>query len=111
MRLTLGPTGLHDRFEGRIFSASQVANGKPAPDLFLFAAESMGVAPESCVVVEDSPSGVEAARAAGMRCVAYAAGMIPVERLAGPGTTIFEHLAELPGVISSLAARLRLGNT
>jgi HAD superfamily hydrolase (TIGR01509 family) len=73
MRTTLGLTGLLPRFEGRLFSAHQVAEGKPAPDLFLFAATTLGVAPADCVVVEDAPAGLEAARAAGMRAVAYTA--------------------------------------
>src|SRR5579871_3120685 len=57
MRLTLGATGLLPRFEGRIFSATEVARGKPAPDLYLYAADQMGVAPTRCAVVEDSPIG------------------------------------------------------
>jgi HAD superfamily hydrolase (TIGR01509 family) len=57
MRLTLGLTGLWERFAGRIYSAEEVARGKPAPDLFLYAAAQMGTAPERCVVVEDSPFG------------------------------------------------------
>jgi HAD superfamily hydrolase (TIGR01509 family) len=73
MRFTLGRTGLYDRFAGRIFSADQVSRGKPAPDVFLLAAEAMAVAPEQCVVIEDSPFGVAAARAAGMRTLGFAA--------------------------------------
>ncbi|MDQ6525277.1 HAD family phosphatase [Nocardioides sp. LHD-245] len=73
MALTLGLTGLRDRFVGRIFSAEDVSRGKPAPDLFLHAAAVMDATPASCVVVEDSPSGVEAARAAGMGVIGYAA--------------------------------------
>ena len=61
MRLTLGLTGLRERFEGRIFSADEVARGKPAPDLFLHAAARMAVSPARCVVVEDSPLGVTGA--------------------------------------------------
>ncbi len=64
---TLELAGLATRFRDRIFTASQVAHGKPAPDLFLHAAKCMGVSPEQCLVVEDSLPGVEAARAAGMR--------------------------------------------
>ena len=71
MRLTLGKTGLYDRFDGRIFSATEVSRGKPAPDLFLHAAQRLGFSPEECVVIEDSPAGVEAARAAGMRVLGY----------------------------------------
>ncbi len=67
MKVTLGKTGLWDRFEGRIYSAVDVANGKPAPDIFLHAAQQQAVAVEDCVVIEDSQAGVEAAIAAGMR--------------------------------------------
>ena len=72
MRFTLGHTGLWDRFEGRIFSATEVAHGKPAPDLFLHAAASMGWEPAECAVVEDSPAGVEAGLSAGMTVFGYA---------------------------------------
>ena len=101
MRLTLGLTGLYERFVGRIYSASQVANGKPAPDLFLYAAEQMDVPPSRCLVVEDSPAGVQAARAAGMRCVAYASGLVPVDRLQGPGTQVITDMALLTETITS----------
>jgi len=104
MRLSLGLTGLHERFEGRIFSASQVRAGKPAPDLFLLAAAEMGVAPERCVVVEDSRSGVEAARAAGMRSLGFAGGLTPAEWLDGPGTVVFDDMARLPALVGALAS-------
>ncbi len=87
MRRTLGVTGLLDRFAGRLFSSQDVAHGKPAPDVYLHAASSMGVKPSRCVVVEDSARGVEAARAAGMRVVGYA-GLTPADQLAGPGVTV-----------------------
>ena len=70
MEFALGLTGLLEHFPRR-FSAEDVSRGKPFPDLFLFAARSMGFRPQECVVIEDSPAGVEAARAAGMRCVGY----------------------------------------
>jgi HAD superfamily hydrolase (TIGR01509 family) len=72
MRMTLGITELWSHFEGRIYSGEEVRRGKPAPDLFLHAAASMGVAPERCVVVEDSPFGVTAAGVAGMPVLGYA---------------------------------------
>jgi len=103
MRLTLGLTGLHDRFEGRIYSSTQVANGKPAPDLFLFAAASMGVDPARAVVVEDSRAGVEAARAAGMRSLGFAGGLTPADWLAGPRTIVFDAMAELPALVRAFA--------
>ncbi len=71
--LTLSLTGLRDLFgPDALFSAHSVGRGKPAPDLFLHAAATMGYEPGQCVVVEDTMIGVEAARAAGMRVVAYA---------------------------------------
>ena len=75
--------------------------GKPAPDLFLHASERMGVAPARCVVVEDSRSGVEAARAAGMRVLAFAGGLSPVPILDGPNTIVFDDMRELPGLLGA----------
>ena len=100
IRFTLGLTGLYERFAGRIFSVSDVARGKPAPDLFLHAAARMGVPPAQCAVVEDSRYGVEAARAAGMRAFGYAGGLAPKGALAGPQTIVFEHMRELPGLLA-----------
>ncbi len=71
---TLGLVGLWDRFAPHIFSSTQVKNGKPAPDLFLFAAEQMGVPPSSCLVIEDSIPGVRAAQAAKMRVFGFTGG-------------------------------------
>jgi len=95
MRFTLGLTGLFERFEGRIFSVEEVANGKPAPDLFVLASASMQVPAERCAVVEDSPFGVAAALAAGMSAYAYAGGLTPRTRLQIPGATVFRHMSEL----------------
>ncbi|WP_333904548.1 HAD family phosphatase, partial [Achromobacter insolitus] len=63
--------GLWDEFAPHVFSTAQVAHGKPAPDVFLFAARQMRAAILDCVVVEDSVPGVRAARAARMRAVGY----------------------------------------
>lgn len=101
MRYTLGLTGLYDRFNGHIFSATEVPNGKPAPDLFLYAAEKMAVPPGACVVVEDSAMGVSAARAAGMRVLAYGGGVTPSHKLAGSNTTVFMDMRELPRLLQS----------
>lgn len=100
MRLSLGLTELWPRFEGRIFSASEVERGKPAPDLFLHAAARMGWEPASCAVVEDSRVGIEAAIAAGMTALGYAdhAGPAALER-AGAGAT-FTDMHELPGILA-----------
>ncbi|MFE5759884.1 HAD family hydrolase [Streptomyces massasporeus] len=87
-------TGLDRWFgEERIFSSQDVGRGKPAPDLFLYAAERMGVAPERCVVVEDSPLGVRAAVAAGMDVYGFTA-MTPAEKLAG-ATRLFSDMGDL----------------
>ncbi|AXG78486.1 HAD family hydrolase [Streptomyces paludis] len=91
-------TGLDRLFgDGIIFSAQDVGRGKPAPDLFLHAAERMGIAPGRCAVVEDSPHGVTAARAAGMDVYAFTA-MTPAGKLSG-ATGLFSHMSELPGLL------------
>ena len=91
-------TGLDRWFdEGRIFSSQEVGRGKPAPDLFRHAAERMGVAPERCVVVEDSPLGVRAAVAAGMDVYGFTA-MTPAARLSG-ATQLFSSMGELSGLL------------
>jgi HAD superfamily hydrolase (TIGR01509 family) len=71
MEATLGSTGLMARFEGRVFSAYDIDSFKPEPGLFLHAARTCGVAPARCVVVEDSDTGIRAARAAGMTVLAF----------------------------------------
>jgi HAD superfamily hydrolase (TIGR01509 family) len=72
--ITLKITGLLDKFSPHIFSAEQVDRGKPAPDLFLFAANKMQVAPDRCVVIEDSPYGVRAGIQAGMTVLGFTGG-------------------------------------
>ena len=104
LRYTLELTGLYDRFAGRIFSADDVAVGKPAPDLFLHAAAQMGAAPARCVVVEDSRPGVDAGRAAGMRVLGFAGGLTPGEVLDGPDTTVFDDMTALPGLLHQMDA-------
>ena len=98
MEVTLRITGMWERFEGRVFSADQVAAGKPAPDLFLHAASEMGFDPPTTAVVEDSTLGVEAARSAGMRVFAYASHTTP-EELATAGGHPFTDMADLPDLL------------
>jgi HAD superfamily hydrolase (TIGR01509 family) len=108
MRRTLGITGLHHRFAGRIFSASEVPHGKPAPDLFLHAAARMGVPPAGCVVIEDSVYGVRAGVAAGMRVLGFAGGLTAGADLAAAGAETFERMLDLVGVLTPKApGRLR----
>ena len=99
MEFTLGRTGLLPRFSGRLFSATEVGRGKPAPDLFLHAAERLGWDPGACAVVEDSPVGVAAGAAAGM-CVFGYARETDAEELAAAGATPFADMAELPGLLA-----------
>ena len=104
IRFTLRLTGLWDRFDGRIFSASDVARGKPAPDLFLYAAESMGWVPSRCVVVEDSVHGVRAGLDAGMHVVAFAGGVTPAARLEAPGVVVIDDMQDLPAAVRVASA-------
>ena len=103
MQTTLGATGLLARFEGRRFSSMDVARPKPAPDLFLHAAGRMAASPARCVVIEDSPLGVEGACAAGMTVIGYA-DLVPAARLRAAGAAyVVERLSalnELLGVIT-----------
>ena len=99
VRSSLSLTGLLDRFEGRIFSAQDVEHAKPAPDIYLAAAQRMDVAPDRCVVVEDSKFGVQAARAAGMSVLGYAGGLTPASWLEGERTTIFTSMDDLVELI------------
>lgn len=104
LRHSLSLVGLLRWFDPHIFSAAQVARGKPAPDLFLFAARQMGVEPHSCVVIEDSVPGVAGATAAGMRVIGFTGGSH-----CGPGHSVrlrsagafatLADLGELPGLL------------
>ena len=100
MRFTLGHTGLYERFDGRIFSATEVAHGKPAPDLFLHAASSMGFDPARTTVVEDTVPGVQAGRAAGMRVLGYAR-FTTAEDLEAAGAEPFDDMARLPELLAT----------
>ncbi len=105
MKFTLAHTGLLPLFSGRIYSADDVARPKPAPDLFLHAARCQGVAPADCAVVEDTPTGIAAARAAGMRAYGYAA-MTPAALLHAAGAhQVFDRMADLPSLLSHQGAR------
>jgi HAD superfamily hydrolase (TIGR01509 family) len=87
-------TGLARYFDDRVYSASMVARGKPAPDLFLYAAARLGVAPADCVLVEDSPYGVRGGRAAGMSVVGFAALVDPAVLRAAGADPIVTDLAD-----------------
>ena len=100
VRVTLDSAGVLRYFEGRIFTSSEVANPKPAPDLFLHAAASMKAAPAACVVIEDTPAGVRAARAAGMRVLGYIGGSASDPAvLERNGAVVFDDMSRLPGLL------------
>jgi HAD superfamily hydrolase (TIGR01509 family) len=99
MEVSLGVTGLYHRFQGRIFSADHVGVAKPAPDLYLYCAEKMGVDPARCVVVEDSPRGATAGVAAGMTVFGYGANS-DVRKLRDVGCAdVFTKMAALVGLL------------
>ncbi|WP_444667565.1 HAD family hydrolase [Cereibacter changlensis] len=99
MQVTLGQfPGLHQRFHGRLFSGQALGAPKPAPDLYLHAAAALDTPPADCAVIEDSPTGARAAKAAGIPCFGYAAAGHP-EALAAEGATIFTDMAELPTLL------------
>jgi HAD superfamily hydrolase (TIGR01509 family) len=102
MALTLGLTGLDHIFAGRIFSAQDVARGKPSPDLFLHAASKMGVLPAKAVVVEDSGPGIQAAIAAGMIALGYAPDATG-PALTALGARVFSDMAQLPQLVRTIA--------
>ena len=98
--------GLTEIFGPRVFSAEQVARPKPYPDVYLFAAEQLGVEPSRCIVVEDSVAGLNAARAAGMMTIAFVgASHIPdgyADVLRNMGITrIMQHMDELPSIVQA----------
>ncbi len=101
IRASLDRSGLLDRFGDAVFSAEDVATGKPAPDLFLHAAQRLGADPARCLVVEDSPLGVEAAIAAGMTVVGFTA-VTPAERLSA-ATATFASMPDLLALVARLA--------
>ena len=107
IRLSLTVTGLIDDLGDHIFSSSMVRHGKPAPDLFLYAAEAMETAPEACLVIEDSLAGISAAKSAGMRVF----GFVGASHAARPShlsamrglepDLIFDDMKALPGLIAA----------
>jgi HAD superfamily hydrolase (TIGR01509 family) len=100
LNFKLALTGLAERFAGRIFSADDVSHGKPDPAVFLFAATSMGVAPDRCAVIEDSVSGVEAGLAAGMTVFAFSGGVTSAQKLERDGVVLFDAMHLLPELIA-----------
>ncbi|WP_027052959.1 HAD family hydrolase [Mesorhizobium erdmanii] len=113
IRYALDVTGLLKLMEPHLFSAAMVAKGKPAPDLFLHAAASMRAHPRKCLVIEDSPAGIEAARAAGMRVFGFTGGAhagnpgLKARLASSEPDFIFADMLQLPDLIAGLGARVR----
>jgi HAD superfamily hydrolase (TIGR01509 family) len=106
---SLNHVGLYDRFAPHIFSAVQVRHGKPAPDLFLFAAEQMRAVPARCLVIEDSLAGIEGALAAGMTVFGFHGGShcgpgYSERLLAAGATAVFDDMRELPDLVRKAGA-------
>jgi HAD superfamily hydrolase (TIGR01509 family) len=99
IRQALEVTGLRHYFDGRIFSSYDLGSWKPEPDLFLFAAKSMGFDPAACAVIEDSEIGIQAATAGKMRSFWYRPD--GTQELAGiyPDTCVFAAMSQLPALV------------
>ena len=101
MRTTLGVTGLFERFEGKVYSPDLGLRGKPHPDLLMAAARDFEAEPRHVVVIEDSPTGVSAARAAGMRVFGFvAAAHTDAEELQARGATLVYGMQDLQGLLA-----------
>jgi HAD superfamily hydrolase (TIGR01509 family) len=112
IRLSLEVTGLAPMFDGHIYSAVQVERGKPAPDLFLFAARSAGEDPSGCVVVEDSRLGIAAARAAGMTAIGFTGAShgsaeLPAQLAAAGAHAVVDTMRDLPATVEHVLVRRR----
>lgn len=114
IRHGLSCAGLYDLLAPHLFSATQVARGKPAPDLFLFAASRMNTAPDRCLVIEDSVPGVIGARAAGMAVLGFHGGShcppghAALLRAAGADLT-FDDMRQLPELVGRMGAEAAMG--
>jgi beta-phosphoglucomutase-like phosphatase (HAD superfamily) len=116
--LDIGITGLYDRFAPNVFSSELVVRGKPAPDLFLYAAQQLGHAPGNCLVIEDTIAGIQAAKAAGMHAFGFVGGTHcdsahsdskQGERLTAAGAEhLFADMRELPELIKTFSLTVPL---
>lgn len=106
--MKLHQVGLYDKFAPHIYSVSHVKRGKPAPDLYLFAASRLGIDPRDCLVIEDSLPGLRAAKAAGMRVFAFMGashiGPKPYDKLLDEGALLtFDDMRHLPSLITQIS--------
>jgi HAD superfamily hydrolase (TIGR01509 family) len=111
LQLKLDSTGLARHFAPHVFSTALVARGKPAPDIYLHAAQAVGHAAADCIVVEDSPHGVAGAKAAGMHAIGFTGGSHAMPslaaelRLAG-AVLVVDHMDDLPKAIESVVVEM-----
>jgi HAD superfamily hydrolase (TIGR01509 family) len=111
LRFALRAAGYETLFAPNIFSAAEVAEGKPSPDLFLFAARAMGAAPKDCLVIEDSVAGVAAARAAGMTPFGFVGASHfsqpndGADLIAAGAELVFDDMTRLPDLVAARSAR------
>jgi HAD superfamily hydrolase (TIGR01509 family) len=103
VRMSLHAAGLAGQFGEHIYVTSMVSHPKPAPDIYLLAAERMAVAPADCIVIEDSPAGAASARRAGMRVIGYAPGS-SAEAMRASGAHVLRSMHELIATIDSMGA-------
>ncbi|NTU50028.1 MAG: HAD family phosphatase [Desulfobulbaceae bacterium] len=108
LKLYLSMTDLYDLFAPHIFSAEMVSNGKPHPDVFLFASEHMKTPPDQCIVIEDSVSGVVAGKAAGMSVIGFVGGChcnegLSNELISAGADAVLSEMIKLPICLSELA--------
>lgn len=102
MRTTLGITKLLPYFDGKLFSVTEVERGKPFPDVYLYAAQKMSAEPSRCLVIEDTPVGVQGGVSAGMTVLGYAE-LMNAEKLKQAGAHfVFEEMSHLPTLIDTL---------
>lgn len=103
---SLTVAGLVEKFKGHIYTSTMVKNGKPAPDLFLYAAEMMGIAPSACIVVEDSFYGLQGARAAGMQAWHFSGGSHYKRGYSLPADAVFDrsfsHMSDIESALAEL---------
>lgn len=110
LQMKLESTGLADNFTPHIFSTALVARGKPAPDIYLHAAQAVGHRADACIVIEDSRHGIAGARAAGMRAIGFTGGAHATARLGqelldAGASLVVTHMRDLPQAVWSLCDR------
>lgn len=111
VRAMLKITGLFDYFNGKIFTASQVKQPKPAPDVYLYAARAFNTMPSDCLVIEDTSVGITAAKAAGMTVLGYAAQTSATRLLEAGAHNVFKAMKELPMLIQQVKNPITLLNS